>query len=85
MQHSSRSYPVIHVFMFNGHPVNVRRRGGGTYAEAAVAFVKTMLPQNVATLQEVTDGQSAAGDVDSVSAGNPVRVGADARNKGAKR
>jgi len=48
MQHSSRLSPVIHVFMFRGQPVNVRRACGGTYAEAAVALVETMLPQNAA-------------------------------------
>ncbi len=51
MQHSNRLSPVIHVFMFNGQPVNVRRACGGTLDEAAVAFVDTMLPQNAATKQ----------------------------------
>jgi hypothetical protein len=51
MQHSNRLSPVIHVFMFNGQPVNVRRACGGTLDEAAVAFVETMLPQNAATKQ----------------------------------
>jgi hypothetical protein len=45
MQHSNLP-PVIHVFMFNGQPVNVRRACGGSYEDAAVAFVETMLPQN---------------------------------------
>jgi hypothetical protein len=49
MQHSSRLSPVIHVFMFRGTPVNVRRACGGTYDEAAGALVATMLPQNAAT------------------------------------
>ena len=51
LQQSSVSSPVIHIFMFNGQPVDVCRRGGGTYAEAAAAFVETMLPQNAATKQ----------------------------------
>lgn len=51
LQQSSVSSPVIHVFMFNGQPVNVRRACGGTLDEAAVAFVDTMLPQNAATKQ----------------------------------
>ena len=45
MRHSELP-PVIHVFMFNGQPVNVRRACGGSYEDAAVAFVETMLPQN---------------------------------------
>lgn len=53
LQQSSVSSPVIHVFMFRGQPVNVRRACGGTYAEAAVALVETMLPQN-STTQKVT-------------------------------
>lgn len=43
--------PVIHVFMFNGQPVNVRRACGGSYEDAAAAFVETMLPQNAAIKQ----------------------------------
>lgn len=50
MQHSNLP-PVIHVFMFNGQPVNVRRACGGSYEDAAAAFVETMLPQNAAIKQ----------------------------------
>jgi len=39
--------------MFRGQPVDVCRRAGGTYGEAAAALVATMLPQNVATKQEI--------------------------------
>lgn len=49
MQHSGRSYPVIKVIYVDGHPVNIRRKGGGTYGELAAAFAQEIiksLPQN---------------------------------------
>ena len=77
MQHSNRLSPVIHVFMFNGQPVNVRRACGGTLDEAAVAFVDTMLPQNAATKQ---GGNHAIAEdctrrPSAVGAGQPAGVG----------
>ena len=52
MLHSWESWPVIHVIYVNGHPVNIRRKCGGTVAEAAVALVESMLPQNAVSFQE---------------------------------
>ena len=77
MQHSNRLSPVIHVFMFNGQPVNVRRACGGTLDEAAVAFVDTMLPQNAATKQ---GGNHAIAEdctrrPSAVGAGQPAGMG----------
>lgn len=77
MQHSNRLSPVIHVFMFNGQPVNVRRACGGTLDEAAVAFVDTMLPQNATALQG--GNHAIAEDTDrrlpAVAAGQPAGLG----------
>jgi len=87
MQHSSRLSPVIHVFWFNGQPVNVRRACGGTYDEAAGDFVRTMLPQNGATLKggnhaiaEDTDRRPSA-----VAAGGVGGVGHGVCGEGAER
>lgn len=86
MQHSNRLSPVIHVFMFNGQPVNVRRACGGTLDEAAVAFVDTMLPQNAATKQ---GGNHAIAEdcgrrLPAVGAGQPAGVGDGVRGSEAK-
>lgn len=54
MQHSNVSYPVVKVIMVDGHPVNIRRKGGGTYGELAAAFAQEIiksLPQNSIALQ----------------------------------
>lgn len=86
MQHSNRLSPVIHVFMFNGQPVNVRRACGGTLDEAAVAFVDTMLPQNAATKQ---GGNHAIAEdcgrrPSAVAAGQPAGMGDGVRGSEAK-
>lgn len=63
MQHSNVSYPVVKVIMVDGHPVNIRRKGGGTYGELAAAFAQEIiksLPQNSATLQEVNHANRSA-------------------------
>ena len=77
MQHSNRLSPVIHVFMFNGQPVNVRRDCGGSYDHAAGDFVRTMLPQNNAISKVVN--HAIAEDTDrrlpAVAAGHVGGVG----------
>lgn len=82
MQHSNLP-PVIHVFMFNGQPVNVRRACGGSYEDAAVAFVETMLPQNNAISKVVN--HAIAEDTDrrlpAVGAGQPAGVGDGVRGR----
>ena len=77
MQHSNVSYPVIGVIYVDGHPVNIRRKGGGTLEEAAVALVRSMLPQNAATNQEVKHDRAAScvSRPAAVSAGNAGGVG----------
>ncbi len=77
LQQSSVSSPVIHVFMFNGQPVNVRRRGGGTYEDAAVAFVETMLPQNNAISKVVNHAiaEDCTRRPSVVAAGQPAGMG----------
>jgi len=80
MQHSNLP-PVIHVFMFNGQPVNVRRQCGGTLDEAAAAFVTTMLPQNTTTQKERnhailgTGARDTARRLPTVAAGHVGGVG----------
>lgn len=54
MQHSNVSYPVIGVIYVDGHPINIRRKGGGTMGELAAALAQEViksLPQNPTTLQ----------------------------------
>ena len=86
LQHSGERSPVIHVFWFNGQPVNVRRACGGTLDEAAVAFVDTMLPQNAATKQ---GGNHAIAEdctrrPSVVAAGQPAGMGDGVRGSEAK-
>lgn len=67
--------PVVDSFELNGRIILTScRRNLDDAIRDMKLLVERSLPQNVATLQEVKDGQSAAGDVGSVSAGNPVRV-----------
>ena len=76
MQHSNLP-PVIHVFMFNGQPVNVRRACGGSYEDAAVAFVETMLPQNNAISKVVNHAiaEDCGRRPSAVAAGQPAGMG----------
>lgn len=77
MQHSNRLSPVIHVFMFNGQPVNVRRACGGTFDEAAGALVDTMLPQNNAISKVVNHAiaEDCGRRPSAVGAGQPAGMG----------
>jgi len=43
MEHSNRAYPVVKVIMVDGHPVNIRRKGGSTYGELAAAFAQEII------------------------------------------
>ena len=61
MQHSELSYPVIHIIFCNGLPINIRRKGGGSVTNAAVALVESMLPQNSISFQV---GNHAIANVD---------------------
>jgi len=76
MQHSNLP-PVIHVFMFNGQPVNVRRACGGSYEDAAVAFVETMLPQNNAISKVVNHAiaEDCGRRPSAVGVGQPAGLG----------
>ena len=79
MQHSNVSYPVVKVIMVDGHPVNIRRKGGGTYGELAAAFAQEIiksLPQNSIALQEVKHANRPVDVGSAVDPGVPVRVGA---------
>lgn len=81
MQHSNVSYPVVKVIYVDGHPVNIRRKGGGTYGELAAAFAQEIiksLPQNAIANQEVkhatpTGVAGAVGPGAAVHAGDPER------------
>lgn len=86
LQHSNRLSPVIHVFWFNGQPVNVRRACGGSYEDAAVAFVETMLPQNNAISKVVNHAiaEDHARRPSAVGAGQPAGVGDGVRGSEAK-
>jgi len=83
MQHSNVSYPVVKVIYVDGHPVNIRRKGGGTYGELAAAFAQEIiksLPQNAIANQGVKHA-TPTGVAGAVSAGTAVRVGAVQRGE----
>lgn len=77
MLHSNVSYPVICVVYVDGMTVNIRRKGGGTVEDAAVALVRSMLPQNSITKQEVNHDRAAScvSRPAAVSAGDAGGVG----------
>lgn len=81
MQHSGRSYPVIGVIYVDGHPVNLRRKGGGTLEEAGLALVRSMLPQNDIAKQEGNHAKPVVGVDWAECADGAASVGGAVRGK----